>query len=311
VEEYVTVTVAAMLAWQERKAKYAQLEQEKKAQQHRELAAQREREAQVAREAAARQAYERQHPEIAAARQAQEIAVARQAQEIAATKKAQETADRQAREAQEAAERQCTDCKSNCGSQALICAAPCLFNLTDTMCSVRCQAAQESCNGGCEQRRDAQITQAGGTAVGSGSNSGFVQALVAVGDGMAAAKGISQAGTVRTPSSSQAGLVGLTQALSALAGGSASPGGGSVAMIGGQCDDSAEAREVDAMTKRAEVETRGMGIERLQCYVGQQYVQIAQLQVRAATRCKVQVAESQAELRNMQAQARKMCQGIR
>ncbi|MEP6934251.1 MAG: hypothetical protein ABI988_09975, partial [Nitrospirota bacterium] len=65
------------------------------------------------------------------------------------------------------------------------------------------------------------------------------------------------------------------------------------------------------MTKRAEVETRGMGIERLQCYMGQQYVQIAQLQVRAATRCKMQVAESQAELQKLQTQARQMCQGIR
>ena len=301
VEEHITVTVATMLAWQERKAKYVQLEQERKAQLQRELEAKREREAQAAREAAAKAEYERQHPEIAAARQAQA-----------------------------AAEQQCTNCKSSCDTQALACTTACFGNLSDLMCSTRCLANQESCKGGCEQRRDAQIAQAGGTPIGSSSSSGFMQGLVAVADGMAAAKGISPAGTVGRPSSSQTGLAGVTQALSAMAGGNVVPPGGSApsgftapgggspvaggnaaALAGGQCDDSAEAREVDAMTKRAAVETKGMGIERLQCYMAQQYVRIAELQVRAATRCNVLVAESQAELQNLQAQSRKQCQGIR
>jgi|CXWL01.1.fsa_nt_gi hypothetical protein len=250
---------------------------ERKAQEAREAAAKRE---QVAREEAAKQAYERQHPEIAGARQAQE-----------------------------AAERQCADCKSSCDTQALTCTTACFGNLKDAMCSVRCQAAQESCKGGCEQRRDAQIAQAGGAPIGSSSSSGFMQGLVAVADGMAAAKGISPAGTVGRPSSSQVGLTGLAQALSAMAGGNGAVSG-VTPLAGGQCDDSSEVREVEAITKRAAVETKGMGIERLQCYTAQQYVRIAQLQVRAATRCNVHMAESQAELQNMQAQSRKLCQGI-
>jgi hypothetical protein len=297
----------SLFAWQlkaEREAQVARevaAKREREALAAREAVAKREREAQAAREAAAKAEYERQHPEIAAARQAQA-----------------------------AAEQQCTNCKSSCDTQALTCATACFGNLKDTMCSVRCQATLEACKGGCEQRRDAQIAQAGGTPIGSSSSSGFMQGLVAVGDSMAAAKGISPAGTVGRPSSSQTGLAGLTQALSAMAGGNVVPpgassssaftapgggsvaaGGSSIATVGGQCDDSAEAREVDAMTKRATVETKGMGIERLQCYTAQQYVRIAELQVRAATRCNVHMAESQAELQNMQAQSRKLCQGVR
>lgn len=141
-QEKVTIPVLTVMSWpakeeefarreQERLIQIARRERENKEQEERQAVAKREREAQEAREARTRAEYERQHPEIA-----------------------------YAREAEATAQNQCAQCKSRCDDQALPCTAACFGNLADTMCIARCQVALDTCNTGCEERRDALIAKA-------------------------------------------------------------------------------------------------------------------------------------------------------
>jgi len=280
-----------------REAEQARIESIKREQAAREATMKREREAQ---EVAAQAEYERQHPEIARAKQVQA-----------------------------AAEKQCAACKSSCDSQSLGCIAACFGNLEDTMCSGRCQVALNTCKNGCEEQRDALIVQTGGTPLGTSSSgtATLLQGLVTMGDSLAAAKGLPSSGTSgfatsATPSM-QTSMASFAQALSALAGStvvapgskrsssqSAKVGGAPSASVGNICDDSAEVREVQAMEKTLPIEVKGMRGKRLGCYIAGQSVKIAQLQMRAATRCNTDLVEAREYLLEVQADERKACQGV-
>lgn len=264
-----------------------------------EVAAQ-ETQVRQAQEFQAQAEYERQHPEIARAKQAQA-----------------------------AAEKQCAACKSSCDSQSLGCIAACFGNVEDTMCSGRCQVALNTCKNGCEEQRDALIVQAGGTPLGTSSSgtAALLQGLVTMGDSMAAAKGLPSSGTSgfatsATPSM-QTSMASFAQALSALAGSTvvaprskrsssqtAKAEGAPSISVGNICDDSAEVREVQAMEKRLPIEVKGMRGKRLGCYIAGQSVKIAQLQMRAATRCNTDLVEAREYLLEVQADERKACQGV-
>ncbi len=311
VRENVTITVATVMSWPAKAAEFARKEQErlvqiarqerdKKEQEERQAVAKREREAQEAREARARAEYERQHPEIA-----------------------------RAREAEAAAQQQCAQCKSSCDSQALGCTAACFGNLADTMCSGRCQVALNTCKNGCEEQRDALIVQAGGTPLGTSSSgtATLLQGLVTMGDSLAAAKGLPSSATSRfatsaTPSM-QTSVASFAQALSALAGStvtapgskrsssqSAKAEGASSALDESTCDVSAEDLEIEAMKKRIPIEVKGMGKKRRACYAAKQYVKIAHFQIRAATRCNLDLAEPKEELHDAEVQEREFCRDL-
>lgn len=254
----------------------------------------------VAREAQARAEYERQHPEIALAKQAQT-----------------------------AAEKQCAACKSSCNSQSLGCIAACFGNLEDTMCSGRCQVALNTCENGCEEQRDALIVQAGGTPLGTSSSgtATLLQGLVTMGDSLAAAKGIpppraSEFSPSASPSM-QTSMASFTQALSALASSRvvapsskssssqlAKAGGVPSAPVESTCDVSAEDREIEAMEKRLPIEVKGLGKKKRECYAAKQYVKIAHFQLRAATRCNLDLTEPKEYLHDAEVQEREFCQGL-
>jgi hypothetical protein len=80
---------------------------------------------------------------------------------------------------------------------------------------------------------------------------------------------------------------------------------------GGRCDDSSEASEIEQLNQRVDIETKGMGIPRMQCYAATKFVRIAELQLRAARRCNIEISESEAELRRMQAQEQSLCRGVK
>ena len=65
-----------------------------------------------------------------------------------------------------------------------------------------------------------------------------------------------------------------------------------------------------AINARIEGDNRGMGIPRIQCCTTQEYVRITELQLRAAKRSNIEMAESQAELRKMREQESRLCQSI-
>ena len=166
------------------------------------------------------------------------------------------------------------------------------------MCSLRCQADSGSCEASCEQQRDHEIVQAGGTAIGSSSSSGqLLGGMIAAVDTIAAAKGVPPPGMDRLAKPFSMQGVGASGATSSKA--------------SGHCDDSSEAREIEAINARIEADTRGMGIPRIQCYAAQQYVRITELQLRVAMRCNIEIAESQTELKKMREQERKLCQEIK
>jgi hypothetical protein len=90
----------------------------------------------------------------------------------------------------------------------------------------------------------------------------------------------------------------------------AKAGGAPSASVGNICDDSAEVREVQAMEKTLPIEVKGMRGKRLGCYIAGQSVKIAQLQMRAATRCNTDLVEAREYLLEVQADERKACQGV-
>lgn len=91
--EHLTVPISTIVAWERKEIERAKLEEEKKAQQERELVAKREREAQAVREAAAKREYDRQHPEIVAARKAKEAAAKREQERQEAEDEAERKAE--------------------------------------------------------------------------------------------------------------------------------------------------------------------------------------------------------------------------
>lgn len=255
---------------------------------------------QAALEAEAQAEYERQHPEIARAKQTQA-----------------------------AAEKQCAACKSSCDSQGLGCTAACFGNLDDAMCPTRCVATSESCKTSCEQQRDGLIVQAGGTPLGT-SNRGtaaLFQGLLAMGDSLAAAKGLPPPGASgfapsATPSM-QTSVASFAQALSALAGSAvvapssksstsqlAKAGGAPSASVGSTCDVSAEDQEIEAMEKRLPFEVKGLGKKKRECYAAKQYVKIAHFQIRAATRCNLDLTEPKEYLHDAEVQEREFCRDL-
>ena len=282
---------------QARKAEDARAESIQREQAALEAEAKRER---AAREAQARTEYERQHPEIARAKQAQA-----------------------------AAEKQYAACKSSCSSQSLGCIAACFGNLEDTMCSGRCQVALNTCENGCAEQRDALMVQAGGTPLGTSSSgsAALLQGLVTMGDSLAAAKGLPSSGasgfaTPATPSM-QTSMASFAQALSALAGSavvapsskrSSSPTakaeGTPSASGGSTCDVSAEDREIEAMERKLPSEVKGMGKKKRECYAAKQYVKIAHFQIRAATRCNLDLAEPTEYLHDAEVQEREFCRDL-
>lgn len=230
--------------------------------------------------------YERLHPEIVAARKAQEEAARRK-----------QLAEATLRRATERAERQYEQCTSPCTNQSLLCTASCLGDTKSyNRCSLSCSAATESCTSRCEQQKNAQIIAAGGETKENGGKA-FLSGLVAASNAFATAMEGGRPSSANGPASLSpfSGTLGATSSHSS----------------GGRCDDSSEVSEIEQLNQRVDTETRGMGIPRIQCYAAAKFVRIAELQLRAAKRCNIEISESEAELRRMQAQEQSLCKGIK
>lgn len=85
--------------------------------------------------------------------------------------------------------------------------------------------------------------------------------------------------------------------------------GGSNLALDGQCDDTNEAREAEAIAKQVEMASRSMGIAQQQCALAQAHVRIGHLQMRAANRCNMHVIEAKAYLDHVQREEGRLCNG--